>query len=55
MNVNLPAHQSLGSIVSHERIGLLNDLHTEAYNVEISDMPGGTGTIVKLTLPKTAE
>jgi streptogramin lyase len=55
MNVNRPAHQSLGSIVSHERIGLLNDLHTEAYNVEISDMPGGTGTIVKLTLPKTAE
>lgn len=56
INANRQSHQSLGSIVSDERIGLLNGLHLQSYRAEITDKADGNpGTIVKLTLPKVNE
>ena len=45
----------LGIKVSNERIEALNDLHKGSAAVEISDRKEGSGTIVKLRLPKFGE
>ncbi|HMJ47109.1 MAG TPA: histidine kinase, partial [Ferruginibacter sp.] len=48
-------HHSLGLKMSGERIESLNYSHKSLSSVEIIDKPDGTGTIVKLILPKIDE